>query len=584
VKNKREWGRGWVRLLPVVAVMSTGCAGFGKFVKVIGEGEGRPLRTRSAGEPPTSPSRPPLLILAVDGIGRELLYSMLTDGELPELGALLGKDESGFPHAYFAPDVLTTFPSTTGVAWATMFTGVTPADHGFSGNEFFVREKRQFAAPIPVSVDDVADALAVFTDGYANKFLSAPTIYERMRQAEPNIKIWVSMSQFYRGADELLMTRRGVLGAALAAFVTGHTEKTLPRGVWADLDEEDVEVVVDRLGKGPLPDVLTLYLFGPDNWAHVSPEGPDVARRSYLREVIDPAMGTLRKRLVERNGLDGRYVVVVSDHGHTEVRKDEAHALWTKDDNDPPAILKKAGYRVRPFEGDVKASDPFQSVLAYQGAIAYVYLADRSSSGDGSGACDWARPPRYEADVIPAAEAFYRNNLDGSLAPGMKGTLDLVLTRKPVPVPEKDLPFEVYVGNGKTESLEAYLRAHPHPTYAALASRSRDLAVGPHGERAGDVLLIAHNGDRDRPEERYYFAAPYHSWHGSPSLQDSSIPLIVANPKKSTAELESTVRPYLGSQPRAQDVGALLVGLREGHGPGSKTTSAPRPPAAKRTP
>jgi len=80
-----------------------------------------------------------LLVVAIDGMGRDLLYSMLHDGELPELAALLGKDASGFPHAYFAPDVLTTVPSTTGVAWATIFTGVTPAEHGFAGNEFFVR-------------------------------------------------------------------------------------------------------------------------------------------------------------------------------------------------------------------------------------------------------------------------------------------------------------------------------------------------------------------------------------------------------------------------------------------------------------
>jgi hypothetical protein len=544
----------------IPALMSCGAAS--KLVKVVTEGKSRTLRERPVDQPPSSPLLSPLLVLAIDGIDRELLYTMLGEGQLPELGALLGEDASGFPHAYFAPDVLTTFPSTTGVAWATIFTGVPPREHGFAGNEFFIREKKQFAAPIPVSIGDTEDVLAVFTDGYANGLLSAPTIYETMRKGDPNVKIWVAMSQFYRGADELLMTRRGVLGAALAAFMTGHTQKDLPRGVWADLDEEDVEVVVDRLAKGPLPDVLTVYLFGTDDWAHISSEGPDAARKSYLKEIIEPAIGALRKRLLERKALENRYVVVVSDHGHTQVIKDAAHALWTKDDNDPPAVLKKAGYRVRPFKRDVKDSDPFQSVLAYQGAVAYVYLADRSSCADGATPCDWTRPPRYEEDVLPAADAFYRNNLDGSLAPGMKATLDLVLTRKAVPVSENDLPYEVYVGNRKTEPLGEYLRAHPHPTYVALESRLRDLAVGPHGERAGDVLLLAHNGDRDRPEERYYFAAPYHSWHGSPSLQDSSIPVIVAYPKKSTAELKEVVRSYLGREARAQDVGVLLLGLR----------------------
>jgi hypothetical protein len=40
---------------------------------------------------------------------------------------------------------------------------------------------------------------------------------------------------------------------------------------------------------------------------------------------------------------------------------------------------------------------------------------------------------------------------------------------------------------------------HPHPTYVALSARLHDLAVGIHGERAGDLLLIAHDGGRERP-------------------------------------------------------------------------------------
>lgn len=78
------------------------------------------------------------------------------------------------------------------------------------------------------------------------------------------------------------------------------------------------------------------------------------------------------------------------------------------------------------------------------------------------------------------------------------------------------------------------------------------------------MLLLAHNGDRDRVEDRYYIATPYHSWHGSPSEQDSRIPLIVAHPGKSAAELQTTVRSLLGPAPRAQDIGALLIGLRLG--------------------
>ena len=46
--------------------------------------------------------KPKLLIVAIDGIDRHLLYDSLRRGELPEMARLLGDDGSGgFAHAYF---------------------------------------------------------------------------------------------------------------------------------------------------------------------------------------------------------------------------------------------------------------------------------------------------------------------------------------------------------------------------------------------------------------------------------------------------------------------------------------------------
>jgi hypothetical protein len=217
---------------------------------------------------------------------------------------------------------------------------------------------------------------------------------------------------------------------------------------------------------------------------------------------------------------------------------------------------------VRPFQLNVSETDDFQAVLAYQGALAYVYVADRSTCAHEKEPCDWTRPPRFTEDVVAVADAFYKNNDDGSWVPGLKGTLDMVLTRRPKPYAEEDLPFEVYVGNGNLVPLETYLTDHPHPTYVDFALRLRDLGVGPHGERAGDVILVAHNGDRSTPAERYYFAEPYHSWHGSPSRKDSEIPLIIAHPYGSTRDLRAFVHTAFGDHPRQQQITELLVGLR----------------------
>ncbi len=446
-------------------------------------------------------------------------------------------------------------------------TGVPPAQHGVAGNEFFIREERRLAAPGPVSFSDAAPTIAVYTGGYLGALCNAPTVYERMREREPDILVWVAMHQIFAGADRLLLAKPTVLATAFEDFLTEQVIKAgqknkATRSVYEKLDRDVVATLDEALKEGQVPDVLTLYLSGTDLYAHVADEGPDEARRAYLREVVEPALGDLTRVLRSRDALRDRYVVLTSDHGHTEVLYDDAHALGARGNDGPPTLLKKVGFRVRPFKLDVPSKEGFDAVLAYGGATAYIYAADRSTCPDQTGACDWSKPPRFEQDVLPIAEAFYDNNEDGSLVPGLKGTLDMVLTRRPRPYAEEDLPFEVYVGHGKMVPVEEYLEAHPHPSYVAVQSRLRELAVGPHGERAGDVMLLAHDGDRDTPDRRYYFASRYRSWHGSPSRQDSEIPLIVAHPELTSAALHARVEHVLGREPHQQAITDLLLELR----------------------
>lgn len=128
---------------------------------------------------------------------------------------------------------------------------------------------------------------------------------------------------------------------------------------------------------------------------------------------------------------------------------------------------------------------------------------------------------------------------------------------------KKDNPFEVYIGNGKTMPIGDYLHAHPHPNYADVERRLEELAVGTYGERAGDILLIAHDGDRDRPEERYYFAEKYRSRHGSPSKQDFEIPLIVAHHHRSSASIATWVKRILGDGPYQRKLTDIMLELRK---------------------
>lgn len=52
--------------------------------------------------------------------------------------------------------------------------------------------------------------------------------------------------------------------------------------------------------------------------------------------------------------------------------------------------------------------------------------------------------------------------------------------------------------------------------------------------------------------------------HGSPSKQDSEIPLIVANSRHAVAEIGAYVSKLLGDRPFQQKVTDVLLGLRAG--------------------
>lgn len=560
----------------LVVVLNSACSAISTTKEVpelIVAGEVVDLRSRGD-DPPAIPSgRPGLLILALDGMNRRLLYEMLRSGELPELAALLGgRTNGGFRHAYFSDRLTATLPSSSTPGWVTAMTGAPPAEHGVAGNEFFVRERRSFAAPTPVSISNVAPVVRAYTDGYWNRLVEVPGVYEEMREREPGVRIWVSMHQYQSGADKLVLSEGTVFAEAFQAFVAAgadelneHLVGEETSALYREVDQEAIEGAVELVEDEGAPDVLTVYVAGTDHVAHVDPEGPDKARRAYLTKHLDPLLGRLLRGLKKSGFLDDCFVVVTSDHGHTEVRPDDGNSLGTGGKDEPAELLRRAGFRPRPFDLEVSEDHDFNAVLAYQGAMAYLYVADRSTCPDEGMRCDWRRPPRYRDDVLALADAIWRNNRAGALVPELEGTLDMVLTRRPRPAAEKDLPFEVYVGDGRTVPIAGYLADHPRPEYVALNARLRDLAVGRFGERAGDILLIARNGAESAVDSRYYFGTRYHSWHGSPGGGDSELPLVVAHPEHDAGAIRELVERALADDAAQQRFKDVLLELRYGN-------------------
>lgn len=498
-----------------------------------------------------------VLLIALDGVGHDVLMERIRGGHMPKLAAVVGAPARGdgvFEHAWSVPDALSILPSTTTAAWVSIYTGEPPARTGVPGNEWLAREELRFYAPSPVTVTSISDTLDTLNDGLVGDVVRTPTLFERA-----NLRAHVSLSPVHRGADVLTNPGPTSYASVMRDFLGGVvTELEGSASAYEELDDQSVTAALDVIGEEGVPDIQVLYFPGIDLMTHIT-EDPIAHQLEYLTEVIDPAIGEALAVWRDRGALSETFVVVVSDHGHTPVLDDDRHALEADGDDEPTALLAHLGFRLRDLDvGDV---DPnAQAAVAYQGAMAYVYLADRSTCPGEDDDCDWRAPPRFEEDVMAVARAFHASSAEGRPLEALRGTLDLVLAREPVPITEDAKPFQVFDGR-RLVPVDRWVRAHGRDDLLELDQRLRDLAAGPYGHRAGDVLLITKSGT-DRPiEDRYYFSGPYHSWHGSPSRSDSHVPILVARPSMSGAQIRALVRPALSDPPSQLDVTPVVLRL-----------------------
>ena len=480
-----------------------------------------------------------VIIFALDGVGHEALTEAIRSGKMPKLSKALGTQPDGsMAHAFAHPKVLSILPSTTVASWTTIFTGYGPAHSGISGNEQFNRERNFFFAPAPVTVKDMSMVMDVVNDGALGGWVERPTLYERA-----NVRAHVSLAHLHRGADVFTLPGGLDLAQVFAVFMIGSVDgdgESGAMGVYRELDHESVDSLLEATEDRGLPDLQTIYFPGIDLFTHVA--DPALQQQTkYLEEVLDKEIGRVLDAWREAGVLDDTYLVLTADHGHTPVLDDDRHSLSTDEEDEPTQLLENLGFRLRDYDVGEDDEPEFQAAVAYQGAFAYIYLADRSTCPDEDDVCSWRAPPRLEEDVLPVARAFYRASATGEGLPALKGTLDLVFAREARRPGEDALPFQIYDGE-RLVPVGEYLRRHPRPDLLALEERLEDLAAGPFGHRAGDVMLMAQTGIERPIEERYYFSGPYHSWHGSATQQDSNVPVIVGRAGMSAQRIERMVR------------------------------------------
>lgn len=499
-----------------------------------------------------------VLLLALDGVGDGQVRAMAQNGRMPHLAALLGapQDDDVYSQGYAVPGALSILPSTTMAAWTSIFTGKPAAETGVPGNEWFVRETMRYYAPGPNSVDETDHTLQLYTDDLLGRVVRVPTLYELA-----DVRAHASLAVVSRGADLLTVPSARAIGQAFGAVAVGVIEdEPAVRGTYSTLDESSVDRLLEAFAQHGLPDLQVVYFPGIDLYTHLAePPIPELER--YLEEVTDPAIGRIVQAYVQAGVLERTWVVVVSDHGHTPVVKDDRHALGTGKTGEPPEVLERAGFRLRPFTLDVpEDQEDYQTAVAYQGAMAYLYLADRSTCPNPGERCSWMLPPRLEEDVLPVVRAFDRANRLGEGVPALQGTLDLIMAREPRPPGEDALPFQVWHGD-RLVAIGDYLARYPRPDLPRFEERMRALAAGPYGHRAGDVLLLARSGMNRPIHERFYFSREYHSWHGSPEWEDSRVPIVVARSGRAGQEIKRLVDGVVGDTPSQLHVVPLILRL-----------------------
>jgi hypothetical protein len=453
------------------------------------------------------PSR--LVVINIDGLRCDAFRETLDAGGLPNAEHIIGGRDG---EAAYHVDALSTAPSITFTAQASIFTGQHPAAHGVAGNECFDRwgrlskgRPRHFGFDVGYTLA-VDDAVGVFTgDGLASQFLSSgtPTLYEIA--AERGLSAAVVHHMYARGADTWLppdiveiaqLTKgKGVLGMAPGEY-----------------DGAMLDRVVGYLEGGNRPDILTAYFMELDHHSHV--HGPS-SQPAYLRDVIDPCVGRLLDALVRRGMMRGTLFVLVSDHGQTEVVADDRHAirLGFPFDRELGHVFSALGLDVHDIPGEDPACD---AVLGLNGSMAHVYLRHRAGR--------WATPPRYAEDVLPVAQAFSDMNAFGMYEAELQGSLELVLVRNAESGGWQG-EYRVYLGGGRTQPLADYLTAHPELDYPDAVNRIRLAAsVG-----TGDLILITKEG--------FYFSTPMAGIHGGLTRGESEVVLTFAWPDASVDEV-----------------------------------------------
>jgi predicted AlkP superfamily pyrophosphatase or phosphodiesterase/Ca2+-binding RTX toxin-like protein len=516
--------------------------------------------------PKTQEEAPALNVvqIIIDGLKRDVLDDYLSRMGADGILAALAKPDSTKANPITFSKTATVFPSYTFAAQASLITGVSPGTHGIAGNEYFVRstaDPEVFDAEAALTLSDVLGAYgydlghlgpelsrnSVVRNGLANRDLQSSTIYEPLN----GITTLVAHHMYWTGADYYLRPS----GDDLLLYAGNQSEA---------YDTAMVDKVVDFLGTHTVPRLMTLYFAGLDHESHIRDGLVDDKQRTFLSNVIDPQLERLRRILDKKGVLDSTVFVVTSDHGHTEVVRDDAHAIEieTAADQELEEVVEDVdGYDV--FDNAAEAN--FTAFVGLNGGMSSIYLQNRQTH-------NWNDLPRLNEDVWPVVQSIQDHrkhdglwDLNAELCETGVDAIEEVLVRDVRDGNKykvfRDAPVSGYTAEPWQDGylLELSALTMLRPDYVRAAER---ITAYQNPGRSGDIVLLPKfmNG--------YYFSSPQAATHGSLYADDSYIPFVIGGAPVQDGRIVSTYG--LDSPTSVLDVAPTIAAILGYELPGSQ--------------
>jgi hypothetical protein len=433
-----------------------------------------------------------VIVLLADGVRVDTLRDAIASGAAPSMARLCA-ESGGALH-----EVTSTFPSVTGPAYVPFLMGRFPGSIGLPGLRWFDRSRATCSFP------DYARSYVGYQMGAVDRDIdpNAATIFELVPESV------AALSMITRGLPRRRQVASLTARSALRA-VTTHFRGNVD--AWLGVDRDVSGRVIARVRENHVPFVFAAFM-GVDKMSHARGH----ASRGVVDalRIVDDTVGALLDES-HRHGKDVR-VWVVSDHGHSRVRRHE----------DLARVIAGFGHRVMAHPWVFKPGAEV-AVMVSGNAMANVYVD-----------LEHRRRPFWrglsEQGRELAEQLTQRESVDLVLVP-LSESRCAVWSRGGgrAVVSRSGATFSYECETGDPLGIGAdILRACPTAAHDATVSTDYpdsivQIARLAASDRAGDLILSA---SRDWDFRARYEPIPHVSSHGALHREHMTVPLLLDRP------------------------------------------------------